>query len=107
MQKSVRASAAKRSLVAKVHASCIIGCLATLMPCGKGRVGWACGTPDQGQLSAPQWCGSGTANPYRSYVPAPRASDMARRRLTNRPEGSSHGGRSEDEPCKRSQLRTG
>jgi hypothetical protein len=46
---------ANRSLVAKIHASCIIGCLATLMPCGEGRVGWACGTPDWGQLSAPQW----------------------------------------------------
>jgi hypothetical protein len=24
-------------------------------PCGEGRVGWACGTPDWDQLSAPQW----------------------------------------------------
>ena len=32
-------SCANRSLVAKIHASCIIGCLATLTPCGKGRVG--------------------------------------------------------------------
>ena len=55
------------SLVAKIYASCIIGCLATLMPLGRGALVGCVGRLTGVSSALLNGCGSGTANPYRSY----------------------------------------
>jgi len=90
-----------RSLVAKIHAFCMIGCLTTLSRVGRGALVGRVGTPDQGQLSAPQW----VWERYGEICTAPASDRGAAKQagpwLTNRES------RNEDEPCKRSPLRTG
>jgi hypothetical protein len=79
---------ANRSWLAKIHASCIMGCLGTLMACGKGALVGCVGMTDRYQLTLL----NGVWERYGEICTAPasarRATGHAGGRRTNCPSAA-------------------